>query len=269
MAVRGEAAVAGVTSRTATKDAHRLLGECFLFRELDTEECNVLFARVLLRSYAAGETIFLKGSAGDSMMAVLSGSVRISVPAPDGKEIVLAILQAQEVFGEMALLDGKERTADATAMAACTLAVLGRRDVLSFLDHHPHVWPKLGAVLCSRLRTTDQHIAELALLEVPARLAKALLRFGNVDGRLNTERAPLQVQLSQRELGNICGATRESINKCLRGWQRLGIVRIEESLLTIANQTALEELAELAPTAERRSGPESTVGNYPGGQKKI
>jgi CRP/FNR family transcriptional regulator, cyclic AMP receptor protein len=158
------------------------------------------------------------------------------------------------VFGEMALLDGKERTADARAMAACTLAVLERRDVLSFLDHHPHVWPKLGAVLCSRLRTTDQHIAELALLEVPARLAKALLRFGNVDGRLNTERAPLQVQLSQRELGNICGATRESINKCLRGWQRLGIVRIEESLVTIANQTALEELAELAPTADVAPG---------------
>jgi CRP/FNR family transcriptional regulator, cyclic AMP receptor protein len=237
--------LAGVTSRTATEDAGRLLGECFLFRELDAEERNVLFARVRVRNYAAGETIFLMGSAGESMMAVLSGSVRISVPSPEGKEIVLAILQAKEVFGEIALLDGKERTADARAMTPCTLAVLERRDVLAFLDRHPHVWSKLVAVLCSRLRNTDQHIAELALLELPARLAKALLRFGNVE---DSDRAPMKVQLSQRELGNICGATRESINKCLRNWQRRGIVRIEESLVTIANRTALEELAELAET---------------------
>jgi CRP-like cAMP-binding protein len=100
-------------------------------------------------------------------------------------------------------------------------------------------------VLCNRLRNTDQHIAELALLELPARLAKALLRFGHVGGQAENRRS-LQIQLSQRELGNICGATRESINKCLRGWQRRGIVQIEESLVTVANLTALEELAELA-----------------------
>jgi CRP/FNR family transcriptional regulator, cyclic AMP receptor protein len=237
--------VVGVTSRTATEEASRLLGECFLFRELDAEERNVLFARVRVRNYGAGETIFLMGSAGDSMMAVLSGNVRISVPSPDGKEIVLAILQSREVFGEIALLDGKERTADARAMSACSLAILERREVLSFLDRYPHVWSKLVAVLCSRLRNTDQHIAELALLELPARLAKALLRFGNAEGQANDRRS-LQIQLSQRELGNICGATRESINKCLRGWQRRGIVQIEESLVTVANLTALEELAELA-----------------------
>src|SRR5262245_42594663 len=176
-----------VKNRTATEDSRRLLRDCFLFRELDTEECNVLFARVRLRGYVAGETIFLMGSVGDCMMAVLSGSVRISVPSPDGKEIVLAILQAREVFGELALLDGKERTADATAMAECTLAVLERRDVLSFLDRHPHVWPKLATVLCGRLRISNHHIGELALLGVPARLAKALLRLGNVDGRLGNE----------------------------------------------------------------------------------
>lgn len=221
-----------------------MLGECYLFRELSAEERNLLFARVRVRSYAAGETIFLMGSAGDSMMAVLSGSVRISVPSADGKEIVLAILQPKEVFGEIALLDGKERTADARAMTACSLAILERRQVLSFLDRHPHVWPKIVDVLCSRLRNTDQHIAELALLELPARLAKALLRFGTEEAR-SSDRPALQVQLSQRELGNICGATRESINKCLRGWQRRGIVQIEESLVTVANRTALEELAEL------------------------
>jgi CRP/FNR family transcriptional regulator, cyclic AMP receptor protein len=244
LAVRMRGEGVSVVTRIPTDDARRLLGECYLFRELEPEERNVLFGRVRVKNFAAGETIFLMGSPGDSMMAVLSGSVRISVPSPEGKEIVLAILQPKEVFGEIALLDGKERTADARAMTACTLAVLERREVLSFLQRYPHVWTKIVEVLCSRLRNTDQHIAELALLELPARLAKALLRLANDEDAPGNAR--MEIQLSQRELGNICGATRESINKCLRGWQRRGIVEIEESLVRIANRTALEELAELA-----------------------
>jgi CRP-like cAMP-binding protein len=228
-----------------TEDAHRLLGECILFRELTAEERNALFARVHIRAYAAGETIFHMGSAGDNMMAVLGGSIRISVPSPDGKEIVLAILQPGEVFGEIALLDGKDRTADARAAVACHLAILERRDVLAFLDRHPKIWPKLVEVLCGRLRNTDQHIAELALLQLPTRLAKALLRFASLEEGGSGGRRLLQVQLSQRELGNICGASRESINKCLGVWQRRGIVQIEEGLVMVANRTALEELAEL------------------------
>jgi CRP-like cAMP-binding protein len=234
----------GPVGRISSEDASQVLGECVLFRELEPDDRNALFARVRIRSCAAGETIFLMGSAGDSLMAVLSGSVRISVPSADGKEIVLAIVQAREVFGEIALLDGKERTADARALTPCTLAVLERREVLSFLDRHPKVWHKLVEVLCTRLRNTDQHIAEIALLELPARLAKALLRLASPESGAGNL-ATLQVQLSQRELGNICGASRESVNKCLRAWQRRGIVQVEESLVTLANRTALEELAEL------------------------
>jgi CRP/FNR family transcriptional regulator, cyclic AMP receptor protein len=233
-----------VASRTQAEVARRLLGECVLFRDLDAEERNVLFARVRVRSYAASETIFLMGSAGDSLIAVVSGSVRISVPSPDGKEIVLAIIQSMEVFGEITLLDGKERTADAKAIGPCTLAVLERRDVLAFLNDNPKVWPKLVEMLCARLRNTDQHIAEIALLELPTRLAKTLLRFASAEGS-ETKRRMLQLQLSQRELGNICGASRESINKCLGGWQRGGIVQIEEGVIVVTNRTALEELANL------------------------
>jgi CRP/FNR family transcriptional regulator, cyclic AMP receptor protein len=234
--------VVGVMARTPTDDARRVLGECVLFRDLDPDERSILFARVRVRSYAAGETIFLMGSEGDSLMAVLSGTVRISVPSPDGKEIVLAIIQPREVFGEIALLDGKERTADARAIGPCSLAILERRDVLSFLKDHTKVWPKLVDVLCERLRHTDQHIAEIALLELPTRLAKTLLRFASQEA---TARGALKVELSQRELGNICGASRESINKCLGGWQRRSILQIEDGIIFVTNRTALEELARL------------------------
>jgi CRP-like cAMP-binding protein len=178
-------------------------------------------------------------------MAVLSGSVRISVPSPDGREIVLAIIRPREVLGEISLLDGKERTADARAIGACSLAILESRDVRSFLKDHPKVWPKLVQVLCGRLRNTNQHIAQIALLELPTRLAKALLRFASAEER-STSRAALRVQLSQRELGNICAASREGINKCLGGWQRRGIVKVEDGVILVMNRTALEELANLA-----------------------
>ena len=215
-----------------------------LFREIVAVDKDALLSRARLRRFGAGETIFLMGSPGDSMMAVLNGNVRISVPAVDGREIVLAILQQNEVFGEIAMLDGKERTADARALTPCTLAILERRDVLAFLDRHPGAWLRLVEVLCERMRRTDLHIAEVALLQLPIRLAKALLRMSNPEPIPPVGRKNATIQLSQRELGNLVGAARESVNKCLREWQKAGIVRIESSLITISDRTTLEELAE-------------------------
>ncbi len=229
-------------NRSVLDEARRLLAECPLFRGLTPEERNVLVARAHLRKLDAGNTIFLMDSPGDSMMAILEGNVRISVPSPEGKEIVLAILHPGEVFGEIALLDGKGRTADARAMTACNIAVLDRRDVVAFFERHPAAWPKLVEVLCDRLRRTDQHLAEMALLEIPLRLAKVLLRM-LVDREASSPTAP-KIALTQRELGNIVGASRESVNKCLNEWQRRGIVTIEDNLITIANRKVLEQMAD-------------------------
>jgi len=193
-----------------------------------------------MRHFAAGETVFLMGSPGGSMMAVLSGTVRISIPSQEGREIVLAVLLPEEVFGEIALLDGKERTADARAMTACDLAVLERRDVLEFLERQPNAWPRVVEVLCDRLRATDLQMAEVAMQRLPVRLAKVLLRMTYVEA---LSRPADRVQVSQRELGNIVGAARESINKCLSEWQRSGWVRIDRTSITIADRTTLERVA--------------------------
>src|SRR5919204_2165113 len=133
--------------QNSLENARRLLADCILFRGLVTGERDAVVASARIRHFAAGETIFLMGSPGTSMMAVLSGRVRISVPSPEGREIVLAMLQPSEVFGEIALLDGKERTADARALTACDIAVLERRDVMEFLERQPHAWPRLVEVL--------------------------------------------------------------------------------------------------------------------------
>src|SRR6266545_5282619 len=153
-----------IANRISMQDGRQLLAQCSLFRRFGPDERGALIGHAHMRKCAADETIFLMGSPGDSMMAVLSGQVRISVPSPDGKEIVLAMLGTGQIFGEVALLDGKERTADARATTECSLAVLERRDVLSFFERHPTAWPGLVEMLCDRLRTTDRQMAEVALL---------------------------------------------------------------------------------------------------------
>jgi CRP/FNR family cyclic AMP-dependent transcriptional regulator len=230
------------------EEGRKLLGACALFRDLGDDERNAFFARARIRTCSAGEIIFRKGSAGDAMLVLLTGSVRISMPSGDGKEVVLVLLQPGEIFGEIAVLDGKDRTADAKAVTPCHLAVLEQRDVLALLDRHPRVWPKVVEMLCDRLRSTDQHIADLALLKLPTRLAKTLLRIAGSDRGTAGGGGHMHIRLFQHELGQICGASRESVNKCLSVWQRRGIVNIDEGVVVVANRTALQDVAELDPS---------------------
>jgi CRP/FNR family transcriptional regulator, cyclic AMP receptor protein len=220
---------------TSRDDASRLLRRCSLFAGIDEGALRLVAGHAHRRRFAAGEVIFRVGSPGQSMMAVLGGTVRITAPSADGKEIVLADFGSGEVFGEMALLDGRERSADAAALTNCDLLVVERRDMLTVLERHPLVAIKLLEVLCDRLRRTDQQISEIAFLGLPTRLAKALLRVGG-----GVPQAKLA--MSQRELGTMIGGTRESVNRCLREWQRRGVIGLEEGWIILRNPVALEEI---------------------------
>jgi CRP/FNR family transcriptional regulator, cyclic AMP receptor protein len=225
------------------KRARQLLGNCVLFGGLSADERAAVVARARIRTVNGEETIFAIGSPGDQMMALLRGTVRISVPSFEGRELLLAIIRPGEVFGELAVLDGKERSADAIAESPCTLAILDRHDILSFFERNPSAWPKLVKVLCQRLRHTDQVFAEVALLQLPAKLAKSMLRLLDLERTLAPRKKPV-IHYSQRELANMVGGTRESVNRCLRNWQRNGIVQITEGSIIITNRLALEQMAE-------------------------
>lgn len=217
--------------------ARRLIENCVLFKGMSESERSAISARARIRTFEAGDNIFSIGAPGDQMMAVLSGTVRISLPSNDGKELLLAIIHPGEVFGELAVLDGKERSADSHAESACSLAILDRRDILAFLERNPAAWLKIIEVLCHRLRRTDQVLAEVALMQLPTRLAKMMLRI--------TESTPVkQIRFSQRELASMVGGTRESVNKCLRKWQTGGIVQVSDSWIAITDRAALENIAE-------------------------
>jgi len=124
-------------------------------------------------------------------------------------------------------------------------AILDRREILPFFERNPSAWPSLVKVLCQRLRHTNQVFAEVALLELPVRLAKAMLRVLNWEAD-SAAAEPAKIRFSQRELANMLGGSRESVNKCLRNWQRTGVVRISGGSIIISDRRALENIAEPA-----------------------
>lgn len=214
----------------------------FLLGRLNSQEIDALLAYTRVERYRAGREIFSKDSPGDSMMAVLKGRVKISSLSPEGKEIVLNIISPGEIFGEIALLDGKERTADATAMDDCELLVLSRRDFLPFLERHADICLLLLSVLCERLRRTSEQLEDVTFRHLQSRLAKTLLRLGRSAGAPKGRALRIDLKLSQRDLANIVGATRESINKHLQLLQRSGVIGHDGGAIVIKDVAALERL---------------------------
>ena len=221
----------------------RLLGKCLVFRALDEPTRVELATRMRRRNYKASEPIFHLGAPGHSMMVILQGAVRVSLPSPKGRTIILADLGVGDVLGEVTLLDGMGRSADATAITNCSLAVLERRDVLPFLERRPEVCLTLLELMCARLRRSDERMSEIAFFDLPSRLAKVMLERIKESG---TARTKPRLSLSQSELAAMINGTRENVNRCLRDWQRRGIVEIHDRWIVIAREEALRELADHA-----------------------
>jgi CRP-like cAMP-binding protein len=191
------------------------------------------------RNVRRGATIFAKGGAGTSLMAVVSGSVRICVTAPSGRETVLNVFHKGEIFGEIALLDGHPGTADAVAISDCELMVIERRDFIPFVRDNPEVALRLIEVLCARLRRTTQQVEVVTSLNLPARLANVVLRLATEAGGASHGK----ISVSQREIGQMIGMSRESINKQLRSWARAKWVRLERGSIVLLQPDALADLA--------------------------
>ena len=210
-----------------------------VFREFPPAVIERLATYMTRRTVPQGAMIFAKGDPGTTLMAVLSGSVRISVSGGDGHEAVLNIIKPGQVFGEIALLDGRARTGDAVAMSDCELMVIDRRDFIPFLHREPDVVLKLIEILCARIRRTSAQVEDLMYLSLPARLAKALLELS---GGLEAPATRQKVRISQRELGNIVGMSRESTNKQLRAWEQCTWVHLERGTIAVVNAEALTKL---------------------------
>jgi len=214
----------GVKQGERTRDKLSLLRSHPLFRDLPPGVIEHLGSYMKTRRVARGTSIFAKGDPGTGLMGVLAGAVKVSVASADGKDIVLNVFREGDTFGEIALLDGRPRTADATAMSDCELIVIERRDFVPFLSSQPDVMLKFIEILCSRLRRTSEQVQDITFLNLPTRLAKTLLQLtGGVQGSA----APTKAAITQREISQMIGMSRESTNKQLRAWAKRGWIRLE------------------------------------------
>jgi CRP-like cAMP-binding protein len=196
-----------------------------------------LASQAIRQSVGRGKAIFTRGDPGTKLFAVISGTVKISAPSAKGKSAVFNLITDGEIIGEIALLDGLPRTADATAITDCELMVIERRDFIPLVSSEPDVAFKLIELLCKRLRHTTEQLEDVMFLDLPGRLAKVLLQLAKPAARGAT------VTLTQRHLGEIIGMSRESTNKQLRAWQDRDWVRLEQGRIAILAPDALAGIA--------------------------
>ena len=212
-----------------------------IFCDLEPSALDQLCRYAKHASLKRGATIFSKGDPGNSLFAVISGTVKISISSPDGRNAILNLIGAGELFGEVAVLDGQARTADATANTNCEIFIIDRREFLPFVRSQPELAMKFIELLCARLRWTSDQVEQVILQNLPGRLASALIGL--------TEKRKLDPQsrtiaITQQEISEMVGMTRESINKQLRAWAARSWVRLEHGAIVVLDAGALRELAE-------------------------
>src|SRR5437588_9262348 len=218
-----------------------------IFCDLEPEALDQLCRYAKHITLKRGASIFCKGDPGNSLFAVISGTVKISSSSPDGRNAILNLIGPGEIFGEIAVLDGAPRSADATANTNCELYIIDRRDFLPFVRSQPALAMKFIELLCTRLRWTSDQVEEVILQDMPGRLASALLRLTE---KHKLAPAGRTIAITQQEISEMVGMTRESINKQLRAWAARNWVRLEHGAIVVLNAAMLRELAESGPGSD-------------------
>jgi CRP/FNR family cyclic AMP-dependent transcriptional regulator len=197
-----------------------------LFAALDEEAAEALHANMVRSELSRGEVLFHEGDPGDRLYVIVEGKLKLGRTSGDGRENLLAILGPGEMFGELSLFDPGPRNATATAVSDAVLIGLGSEDLVSWLTGRPEVSRQLLRALARRLRRTNENLADLVFSDVPGRVARALLDLSERFGRPTDDGLRVAHDLTQEELAQLVGASRETVNKALadfasRGWLRL------------------------------------------------
>ena len=197
-----------------------------LFASLDDEAFAALTKEITEVDLSRGATLFHEGDPGDQLYFIVSGKIKLGRTASDGRENLVAVMGPGEIFGEMALFDPSPRSTSATAVSETRLAGLKHENLRKVIQHSPEVSAQLLQALARRLRRTNENLADLVFSDVPGRVAKALLDLADRFGRPATDGILVAHELTQVELAQLVGASRETVNKALadfagRGWLRL------------------------------------------------
>ncbi len=222
----------------------QLLIQVPIFAHLQGEDLEQLSALLRPRRFDKGEVIFHQGDVGTSLFIIRKGQVAIRLSSDDGKEVILTLLDRGDFFGELALLDGEPRSTDAVAREESDLLILQREDFQRFLDSRPQVAKGLLAALSRLVRRVTQLVHDSTFLDARTRLVRVLLELAEHQGKPTNEGVVITQRLTQSELANLCGLTRESANKWLRFYVREGLLSYEGGQITLVQPEKLGREAE-------------------------
>jgi CRP/FNR family transcriptional regulator, cyclic AMP receptor protein len=228
-----------ITSYTETM-RRQLLSKHFLISTMPERALDELVKFSTVARFEQHRNIFSKGEPGDCLYGILSGRVRIYSISPEGHEITLNVMEAGDLFGEIAILDRRTRTASASAMESTDLLRIHRDHFLPYLKANPDLILRMLSLVCDRLRWASSTIEDAAFLSVPARLAKRLLFLA--DHHHKPEQRDITVPVSQHDLAKLVGTSRETVNKQLALWRSSGILDTARSAIVIRNCVALRDL---------------------------
>ena len=231
-----------------TRDLEQALTRAALFAGVDEATIAALAATATRRVWASGAVLFQRGDAGDYLLALTSGRVRLSVSTPTGKELVLRHMGPGEVLGEFSLIDGEPRSADATVVEASSGVVLQRDRFLRVAAQYPQLGLALARHLCLQLRTTNYQMESIALYDLRSRVARFLLF--SLRSEAGEGRTRLRMALNQTELALVLGASRPKVNQVLQSMLADGLLEREGEIL-ICDIARLEDAAEMPDPGDR------------------
>jgi CRP-like cAMP-binding protein len=209
-----------------------------LFARLPREALEDLSARLRRRRYRRGDAVFYQGDPGTSLCIVQVGRIKLGLTSPEGREIILDLFGPGEVFGELALFDGEPRSADAAAVEASELLLLDRDEFLGYLVRRPELAIQMLSTLAWRLRRDAQLLQDAAFLDVPARLARTILRLAASPDQRQPAVTP---RLTQTDLAGMVGTTRETLNKWLAFYQDQGLIHWDKGRVTVLRAEQLQQ----------------------------
>jgi CRP/FNR family cyclic AMP-dependent transcriptional regulator len=212
-----------------------------LFASLNEAQLAELAGKLRARSYRAGEVIFHQEDPGVSLHIIKSGRVKITTTSPEGEEIVMAILDERDSFGEIALLDGKPRSANAVAMEATRTLTLDRGDFLDIMTRNPEMVSAVLAAVAAGWRRTSHLLEDAIFLDLPGRLAKRLLQLAEKHGIRTEMGIEIDLSLTQQDLAAAVGVSREALNKQLGLFQERGLVALAKKRITILRPDELKK----------------------------
>jgi len=230
-------------SKSALDHRAESLGRTLLFGSLDASALERLAAMARPLHFRAGDMIFRKGDPCWSLYVIERGRVKIAATSAEGREIGLNLLGPEAVFGEVALVDGGVRTADAIACEPVILLALDRAQLVPFLEREPALMFSMLAALAQRVRWVSSRFEDSHFLGVPARMAKRILSLGEHFGVESRDGLRLNVSLSQRELASHMGVTRETINRLLQDWREAGLITIDRGVIVLRDLPRLAQIA--------------------------